>query len=148
MYAKALFLKGMRSRPRNSILWSSGRFRTTTPHENRQNVTAVSAKPGQSWYSWLETSPWGWVWRLDILRVIWSENERFEYFGKRASCIFYFPVCLTAGHKYERCGGKKKPIVIFRYSMKVFNHECQRFFCIEYKINLYIHMFFLFVFVI
>lgn len=33
----------------------------------------------------------GLVWRPDILRVIWSENGRFEYFGKELHVYFIFP---------------------------------------------------------
>lgn len=120
------FSKEMWSRLRNTILWSSDRFRTTTPHENRQNVTAVSAKLGQSWYSWLETSPWGWYGDLISCELFDLRTRDLNISEKELHVYFIFPF-VRPQDTNTNVMGVKKPIAIFRYSMEASNHECQRF---------------------
>lgn len=99
-------LRRRQSQSGNSILWSPETDSSRTLRESSERDCCESrVRSVMIFMAWdLSLGP---AWRPDTPRVIRSENERFEYFGKRASCIFYSYLCSRGRPRDARCGGKK-----------------------------------------
>lgn len=103
----------------NSILWSPETDSGRTLRESLERDCCESrARSVMIFMAWdLSSGP---ARRPDIPRVIRSENGRFEYFGKRASCIFYSCLCPRVQDDRETRdagsrggGGGERPVADF-----------------------------------
>lgn len=63
------------------------------PYENRQNVTAVRAEFGQSWYSWPETSPWD-QHGDPIPRELFDLRTGDLNISEKELHVYFIPVCV------------------------------------------------------
>lgn len=109
----------------------------TAPYENRQNVTTVRTEFGQSWYSWLETSPWG-QYGDPIPRELFDLRTRDLNISEKELHVYF--ICVACAKTTARCRksrGKKDRSPISDLWWAIPTDLYERSFARNKKINLY-----------